>query len=216
LRRRDHAHQVAKSLSMDAPTLLKREELVTMRLGTEKGADLNEGAAETCGCGEGFEPTRGPVPLFDPPMILFQMVVQIAVGAVRHPLSEDGANGSRIGIMAIRGDAVGRHPGHRPGRAKKGLGRRQVPRVAEPRMDEMAVPVDGTLQIAPASLDSDIRLVYILAVPDNATTSLAQRLTQERGQLHLPIPHSFMRKNDAPLEKYLRQIPQAQLVAEAP
>jgi hypothetical protein len=65
---------VGISLSIDAPALLKREELVTVRLGAEKCSDLVEDGAETCGCGEGFEPARGPVPLFDPPMTLFQKV----------------------------------------------------------------------------------------------------------------------------------------------
>jgi hypothetical protein len=43
---------VGKSLSIDALALLKREELVTVRLGAEKCSDLVEDAAGTCGCGE--------------------------------------------------------------------------------------------------------------------------------------------------------------------
>jgi hypothetical protein len=45
---------------------------------------------------------------------------------------------------------------------------------------------------------------------------LAQGLAKEWSELAFPIPHRFTRKDEAPLEKHLRQVPQAQFVAEAP
>jgi hypothetical protein len=75
---------------------------------------------------------------------------------VHHLLPADVPNSTRVGIMAIGDDPVGRHTGHRPRRAEEGLGRRQVPRVAAARVDSMAVPVDGQVQRAPAPLDSDV------------------------------------------------------------
>jgi hypothetical protein len=60
---------------MDAPALLKREGLVVVRLGAEKASDLIKDATETHGGGEGFEPARGPVPLLDTPMVLFNGMV---------------------------------------------------------------------------------------------------------------------------------------------
>jgi hypothetical protein len=56
LRRRDHPHHVGKSLSIDAPALLKRERLVAVRLGAEKRSDLVEHAIEMRGGDDGFEP----------------------------------------------------------------------------------------------------------------------------------------------------------------
>jgi hypothetical protein len=60
---------------MDSPALLKREELVAVRLGAEKSANLIEDATEPCSRGEGFESARGPVPLLDAPMVLLDIIV---------------------------------------------------------------------------------------------------------------------------------------------
>src|SRR6266511_3926858 len=80
----------------------------------------------------------------------------------------------------------------------------------------MPVAVNGTVQVTPLPLDFHVRLIDIPALPHGAVPPLAQGLAQEWGQLALPFPHGFMRKDDAPLEKHFRQVPQAQFVAEAP
>ena len=61
---------------MDVPAVCKRNELVAVQLETERGSDLIEGAAETRGGGEVFEPARGPVALLDAPMVLLDMAVK--------------------------------------------------------------------------------------------------------------------------------------------
>jgi hypothetical protein len=78
----------------------KRNELFAVQLWTEKGSDLIEGAAETRGGGEGFEPACGPVALLDAPMVLLDIVVQVAVRPVRHLVPEDGPNSPRVGVVA--------------------------------------------------------------------------------------------------------------------
>jgi hypothetical protein len=55
---------MSTSLSMDAPALLKREELVTVGPGAEERAELIKDATETHSRGKGFEPSGGPVALF--------------------------------------------------------------------------------------------------------------------------------------------------------
>jgi hypothetical protein len=120
---------------MDGPALRKRHGLVTVGLGTEKGSDLIEDEAETRGSGEGFEPARRPVALLDTPMVLLQMVVEMAVGPVQHPVPKDVSNGARVGVMPIGRDAVRRHPRHRPRRAEERLRRGEVPGGAEPCVD---------------------------------------------------------------------------------
>jgi len=125
--RRDHSHQVDKTLSMDEPALRWREGLVAVRLRAEKRAHLIKDAAEASSRGKGFEPARGPVPLLNAPMVLFQMIIQVAVRPVDHPVSKDVPNGAWVGIVAIGGDAVGRHPRHHPGRPKERLGCHEAP-----------------------------------------------------------------------------------------
>jgi hypothetical protein len=60
----------------------------------EQGTDLVEEATETRRRGKGFEPTHGTVPLLDASMILFQMVIQVAVRPVQHPIPK--ASQSRV------------------------------------------------------------------------------------------------------------------------
>jgi hypothetical protein len=65
-------------------------------------------------------------------MILLQMIIQVTVRPVHDLIPEDVAYGTRIGVVSIRGNALGYHPGHRPGRTEEGLGCRKIPCVAEP------------------------------------------------------------------------------------
>jgi hypothetical protein len=48
-------------------------------------------------------------------MLLFQMIIQVAVRPVYHPIPKDIPNAARVGIMAIRSDPVEHDAGHRPG-----------------------------------------------------------------------------------------------------
>jgi hypothetical protein len=86
---------------------------------SEKGLELVEEAAEARSRGKGLEATYQPIARLDPPMILFQMVVEGAIRPVRHPIPKDVPNGTWVGVMPIGGEALRHHPGHRPGRVKK-------------------------------------------------------------------------------------------------
>src|SRR5262245_8741240 len=153
-------------------------------------------------------PTR-PVALFDTPMIVLQMIIQVAVRPVPHPLPKDVPNSARIGIMAIRGDALWDHTGYRPGGTEKGLGRCKVACLAEPHIDQIPVAVDGTVEILPLTLNPHVSLVHIPTVANLAVAPFAQYLTQERGQHALPGPYGFMGKDHTSLEKHLCQVSQA-------
>ena len=69
---------------MDAPALRRREELATVRLGTEKSSKLIKQATDTRVSGKGFQPAGGLVPLLNSPLVLFYTVVHAAVGPVRY------------------------------------------------------------------------------------------------------------------------------------
>jgi hypothetical protein len=169
----DDAHQSGKSLLMGAPSLRQREALVAVRLRAEKRADFLEAATKAHGGGEGFESARGPVALFDAPMVLLQMVVEMAVSPVEHPVSKNVPNGAGVGIMAIGGDAVRDHAGHRPGGAEEGLGRSEVPALTEANIDEVAISINRSVQVAPLSLDFEICFVHIPALPHSSVAPLA-------------------------------------------
>jgi hypothetical protein len=81
--------------------------------------------------------------------------------SVDHPLPEDIPYGTGVRVMPIRGDAVRRHPGHGPRGAKEGLRRGEIPRGAEAHVHEIPLSIDGAVEIAPAPLHADVRLVHI-------------------------------------------------------
>jgi hypothetical protein len=118
--------------------------------------------------------------------------------------------------MAIGGDAVWDHAGHRPGGAEEGLGRREVPSLTEANIDEVAISINRSVKIAPLTLDFEMCFVHLPALPPSPMAPLAQGVAEEWSQLALPVAYRFMRKADPPLEKHFCQVPEAQLVAEAP
>jgi hypothetical protein len=71
-------------------------------------------------------------------------------------------------------------------------------------------------EVWPLTLDFYIRLIHVLAVTDGATAFFAQGVRQIRGEIYVPVPHGFMREHDGALEKHFGELPQAQLVPEAP
>jgi hypothetical protein len=101
---------------------------------------------------------------------------------------------------------VGGHAGRRPGGAEEGLGRRKVARVTEPHIDQVPVPINRPLEVAPLTLNTYVCFVHVPAIPYSATTPLTQSCAEAWSQLALPLPHGFMRKHDTPLEKHFRDI----------
>jgi hypothetical protein len=112
---RHQAHQLGESLLMSRAALLQGEGLIAVRLGAEKRTHLVEQAAEARSRGAMFESAHRPIPLFDASMILLQVVIQVAIRAMLYVIPENITNGAGVGIMAIGGDAVWDHTGHRPG-----------------------------------------------------------------------------------------------------
>jgi hypothetical protein len=192
------------------------EAFVAMRLRSENATDLVEEATETHSRGKGFQPTHGPGPLFHAAMILLHMMIQVTVRPVHDLTPEDVAYGTRVGIMATRGHALGDHPRHRPRRAEEGLGCRGIPCVAEPDIHSSAIPINRPIAILPLALHTHVGFVYLPTFPHGPRALLAEGLDQHGGSRRLPITHGFMSSDKLLPKKHLRQVPQAQLVAEAP
>ena len=107
---------------------------------------------------------------------------------MRHPLPEDVPNRARIGIMAIGRDAIRRHPSHHPCRPNKGLGRREIACIAEPHVHEVAVSINGTVQVIPLPLNFDLRFIHVPAGPHGPVAPPAQGLAEEPEPACFPTP----------------------------
>jgi hypothetical protein len=161
---------------------------------------------------EGFEPARRPLALLNAPMVRLQVAVERAVGPVQPQVSKDVSNGTRVGIVAIGGEAVWRHPGHRPRLAEEGLRRGEVPGGAEPGVDYIPSTINRPVPGLPLALAFDIRLVDRPAFAHGTIAPPAQGLMEERTELAFPLSHRFMCKDETALEEHLRQVPQAQFM----
>ena len=89
------------------------------------------------------------VALFDPSVILLDLVIFIAATPMLYLLSQNFGNRSRIGAMSIRGHLFGTASGDGLGTAEEALGRGPVALRAEHRINQSPFLVDRTIQIAP-------------------------------------------------------------------
>ena len=129
------------------------------------GADAEEvvefviaSAESLSGC-EALKAAHTSDAAFDAPVILLQPVVSVSTGSMDDSPAECPADRQRVGAVTVRGDPVGDLAGGRLRRTEEGLGRRHVAVLAEHRVDQPPVPVDGPVQIDPAA--SDLGVCFI-------------------------------------------------------
>jgi hypothetical protein len=128
---------------------------------------------------------------------------------MQYLVPENLPNRAWVGVVAIGGNAVRHHAARGPGRAEEGLGRREVPCVAQPDVHQVAVLINCTVELLPLTLNAHIGLVHILTVAGLAVAPFAWLLTQEQGQPALPLPHSFVGKDATSLKIHFCQVSQA-------
>src|SRR3712207_6080362 len=126
--------------------------------GAEGVAQPVVGAAEALGGGEALEAAHTSDAAFDAAVVPFQAIVLVAAGAMGNAPAERGADRPRVGAVPVRGDAVRGRAGGGPRRTEEGLRRRQVAVLAEHGVHEVAISVDGAVEVIPARsfFDSDV------------------------------------------------------------
>jgi hypothetical protein len=82
-------------------------------------------------------------------MVLLKSVVQVAASFDVAPAGRARSGSLGIGVMAICRNPCRRDAGHRFGRPKECLGRRQIAVLAQHDIDQGTVAVDCTIQISP-------------------------------------------------------------------
>src|SRR4028118_1159529 len=123
------------------------------------------------------------------------------------------------GAVPARGDAVGGHAGGGARRAEEGLGRRHVPVLAQHGVDQVAVPVDGAVEVTPAAPDLQVSLVHepgATAGTPLPTATPPKFLGKDGRELRLPLAYRLVAEHDAALEEHLAEVAQGQAVAQPP
>ena len=121
--------------------------------------------------------------------------------------------------MTIGGDLVRGRTSGGLGRAEEGLGRRHVAVLAQYDVYEIAVAVDGPIQIAPATAHFQVGFVHMPSAAVGsafATAPLPKFAGQDRREFRLPFADGLVAEDDAAVEEHLAQVAQGQAVAQAP
>src|SRR3712207_2597034 len=127
----------------------------------EEVAELIVASTEALGRGEALEPAHTSRAPFHAAVVLLKPVVFVDAGPMHDPPAEHRADRPRVGAVAVRGDALGRHARGGLGRAEEGLRRGRVAVLAEHGVDEIAVAVDGPVEVGPAAAHLDVCLIDV-------------------------------------------------------
>jgi hypothetical protein len=102
--------------------------------------------------------------------------------------------------MPVRGDLIGRDASCGLRGAEEGLGGCHVPVLAEHGVDQMAVAVDGSVQIRPAAANLQIRLIHVPFAATGAAPAvppLPELAGQHRRELRFPVADGLVADHDA-------------------
>ena len=97
-----------------------------------------------------------------------------------HAFAQRGADRPGVAVVAIGCDPVRCHAGHRLGGTKERLRGRHVAVFTEQHVDQVPVPVDSAIQIAPAPVHLQVRFIDVPAAAHLATPAPSQLLGQGR------------------------------------
>src|SRR5262245_35208810 len=136
-----------------------------------------------------------PNPLFNSSMVLLQMIVQVTVRAMAYRFPERGFDRAGIGVVSITGDPLWDTTRDGTRRAEEGFRRCLVSLLAKQDIDEMAIPINGPVQVDRAPFHFNESFIYVPTRPTASPPVLAQRLAHQRGELGFPLPHRFVGKN---------------------
>jgi hypothetical protein len=125
------------------------DDLIVTATRAKKIAEFAVFSTEALGGIVAFEASHTSDPAFNATMVLFKTIVQVGTGPMPHGLAQHGANRSGVRAMTICRDPVRSKAHGRLGRAEKGLGRLHIAMLAQHRVDQVSVPVDRPVVVAP-------------------------------------------------------------------
>ncbi len=149
------------------------------------------------------KPAHRIVALFDAAMILLDPVVQIRVAAVGHRFAQRLADRPRIGVMPIRRDPLRCLASHVQRLHKEPLRCVHIPLFTEPDVHQGTIPIDGTLQVAPRSINLDVGFIDMPGGADMPMALGTEVVSKQRRNASLPRAHGRMGACNAALEKHL-------------
>jgi hypothetical protein len=131
--------------------------------------------------------------LFDATMILLQSIVEVAVGPVQRVIAQGLADRTRGGVMSIGGYPFWGVTNHSDGlRRSKRLAASISRFSTRHRSNQMAIPIDGAIQMAPCPFDVDIGFINVPGNSCLSTSFCPQLVCHEWSKTGFPVPDRFM------------------------
>ena len=82
--------------------------------------------------------------------------------------------------------------------------------LAQPRIHQIAIMINGSIEIAPCSMDLDVRLIHIPASPSLVPLFRPQLVSDQGSKPFFPVPNGLIDENKATFQEHLSHITQAQ------
>jgi hypothetical protein len=153
--------QGVESLEEQFALMCQRHRLVHNGAEAEELAEFIKCATKTRCRFDISEATHRVVALFDAPMILFQSIVQIRIAAMENVATKCFANRSWIGAMPIGRDLFWSMADHHESLCEKALGSLHISLLTEHELNEIAIPINSTVEIAPPSMHFHIGFIHM-------------------------------------------------------
>jgi hypothetical protein len=159
---------------------------------------------------------HGIIPLLDPSMVLFQPIIEILACPVL-----DVAAHCLMYCPWVGGMTVSRHPlrsmaDNSESVLEKLLGCLHIPLLTEARINQVAIGINGSIEITPFPLDPHVRFIHVPRLSCVSTSLGPQLLCNEWSKPHFPLPNCLIGEHPSSLEKHLGEVSQTQLVPEPP
>jgi hypothetical protein len=95
---------------------------------------------------------------------------------------------------------------HIDGLLEKALGRLHISLLAEHGVNQVAIPIDGAIEVAPFPFDVHIGFVDILGPPCLSSALGTQLIGHERGKALFPLSDGLTREHKATFQKHFSQV----------
>jgi hypothetical protein len=152
------------------------------------------------------KPTHGVVPLFDASVVLLQPIVEIMVASMGNVLAEDLSDGTRVRTVSICGHSLWSIANSLESLAKKALGCIHISLLTEHGINQVAILINGSIQIAPLSLDPHIGFIHMPGASYLTTSFCAQVIGDEGSEPLLPISNRLMSEGKTTFQEYLGKV----------
>ena len=103
--------------------------------------------------------------MFDPTVILLDPIVEVTIAAVNDLTAQGLADGTRVGIMPIGRHSLWGVTNHIDSLLEEALRCFHVSLFAEHGINQIAIAIAGPIELAPLSMDADIRFINVPGFP---------------------------------------------------